>query len=84
MSLIVYKKLCLFLIIVLILIMTQCKTNDENELLPTCIDTSLINPDVGCYQVYEPLCGCDGVTYGNACEALNFAGVISYSDGECD
>jgi len=78
------KKLCLFLLITLILIMTQCKADDQDELLPTCIDSSLINLDVGCYHVYDPVCGCDGVTYGNACEALNFAGVIAYSDGTCD
>ena len=78
------KKSCLFLFLVFVVFTTQCKTDDQDELATTCIDTSLINLDVGCYTNYDPVCGCDGVTYGNACEALNFAGVIAYSDGECD
>lgn len=37
---------------------------------------------VDCVQVYEPVCGCDGRTYGNACLA-GVAGVTVIHDGTC-
>ena len=36
-----------------------------------------------CLDVFDPVCGCDGKTYGNACSA-NMAGVNVQSAGECE
>ena len=38
--------------------------------------------DCICTLQYDPVCGCNHKTYGNACEA-NCAGITSYTSGEC-
>ena len=38
--------------------------------------------DVACIEIYEPVCGCDGITYSNTCYAKR-AGLVSWKDGEC-
>jgi hypothetical protein len=49
----------------------------------TCIDSSLINPTIECIALLQPVCGCDGVTYGNSCIAVNYYGITEFSNGPC-
>ncbi len=48
-----------------------------------CIDSSIIDTTVACPMVYMPVCGCDSVTYNNACEAYNWHGVTTWTPGPC-
>lgn len=36
-----------------------------------------------CIEIYEPVCGCDDVTYSNSCHA-ECAGIKTYTEGECN
>ena len=48
-----------------------------------CVDSSLIDLAVDCITLDDPVCGCDGITYGNSCEAEFWNGVTEYTQGAC-
>jgi len=47
----------------------------------SCFDPSQVANGF-CNSVYQPVCGCNNVTYSNSCEA-DIAGLLSYTNGTC-
>jgi hypothetical protein len=48
-----------------------------------CVDSAQIDMSIACLNIWLPVCGCNNVTYGNECEAYNWGGVTSWTEGEC-
>ena len=53
-----------------------CEKNNSEDCTPT------PNDDCVCIELYKPVCGCDGVTYSNACFA-GCVGITVASEGVC-
>lgn len=49
----------------------------------SCLDSSQISPNLLCPSVYAPVCGCDSVTYINACVAAYEYGLNHWTQGPC-
>ncbi|MEY4541061.1 MAG: hypothetical protein RLZZ306_2818 [Bacteroidota bacterium] len=52
----------------------------EDDINPDCVEK--LNTNIACTLQYDPVCGCNGKTYGNAC-AADASGIRVVYKGEC-
>lgn len=64
-------------VVILIAALTGCEQNKVNS---ECVEKA--DNGAACYALYDPVCGCNGKTYGNACEAAR-VGITNFTKGEC-
>ncbi len=70
-----------FLFVLIIMVSIQSCGNKDKALNSDCIEN--LKEDCMCTMDYNPVCGCNGKTYGNACSA-ECHGIFNYTQGECE
>lgn len=82
------KKLIISTMMMVLALVSACDRfpfpgDDDPKPHKDCIDPKAICKECPCTMQYDPVCGCDKVTYSNACVAKN-NGVTKYTKGPCE
>lgn len=66
-----------FSIQILSVLLLSCNSNEDDS----CV-TNVPDSEIVCIEIYQPVCGCNNVTYSNDCYA-GASGISSWTEGEC-
>ena len=77
------NNIAIVILSLIVPLFANCEPINESSIYSDCIDESLVDSSAVCYMIYDPVCGCNKVTYSNDCVAEN-NGVLIFEKGSCN
>jgi len=74
------KSIKFSLTLAILFALVSCSDADQEVIQNICL-IDLPDLNKGCIKIYQPVCGCNDVTYSNSCFAEDI--VVSWTEGAC-